>query len=268
LAEAGIDKNLGHQARVLDALSEEQFEQQTIARARGTASRAYTIAVKAAAIEQERETYRARVRHGGTVADLTALAASGFRAGVIVPDPPWPFETWSEAGRQRSPDRHYDTMTIDAIKALPVAQLAAKDCALLLWGVWPKLPCVLDVMAAWGFKYKSLGFIWVKTNPNAECIELDGDGLFTGMGRSATRANTEPCLLATRGAPLRLAEDVHQVVIAPVGEHSAKPDEVYRRIERLCPGPYLELFARHPREGWMCWGDELPTVMPLVEAAE
>ena len=74
----------------------------------------------------------------------------------------------------------------------------------------------------------------------------------------ATRSNTEVCLLATRGSPLRLAADVHSVVIAPVGEHSAKPDEVYRCIERLYPGPRLELFARRQREGWTTWGDEIP----------
>ena len=69
-------------------------------------------------------------------------------------------------------------------------------------------------------------------------------------------------LLAVRGKPLRLAADVHQVVIAPIGEHSVKPDEVYRRIERLYPGPYLELFARKQRPNWMCWGDELPPLAP------
>jgi len=92
--------------------------------------------------------------------------------------------------------------------------------------------------------------LWVKQNPN-------GEGLFTGMGYH-TRANTEPCLLATRGSPLRLANDVHQVVMAPrIGEHSAKPEEVAQRIERLYPGPYLELFARKPREGWTTWGNEV-----------
>jgi len=74
------------------------------------------------------------------------------------------------------------------------------------------------------------------------------------------RANTEPCLLATRGSPLRLANDVHQVVVAPrleEAEHSEKPEEVARRIERLYPGPYLELFARRPRERWTTWGNEI-----------
>jgi N6-adenosine-specific RNA methylase IME4 len=207
---------------------------------------------------EEREVYRARIEQGGTIANLEALAAGGFRAGVIAPDPPWPFETYSVQGRQRSPDRNYDTMTLDEIKALPIAPLAAEDCALLLWGVWPEHPGVLDVITAWGFAYKTCGFLWVKTTKDAEAITLGGDGLHWGMG-FATRSNTEPCLLATRGSPLRLAADVHQVIIAPVGEHSEKPDEAYRRMERLYPGPYLELFARRSREHWTTWGNEVET---------
>jgi hypothetical protein len=199
LAMQGIDKNLAHAARVLGALSEADFEQNVVD-ARGAASRAFKAVVNAAAIEQEREVYRARVKNGGTVADLVALATRGFRAGVIVPDPPWPFETYSVQGRQRSPDRNYDTMSLDAIKALPVAPLAAEDWALLLWGVWPEHPGVLDVIAAWGFEYKTAGLLWVKTTKDAERITLDGEGLHWGMG-FATRSNTEPVLLATRGSP-------------------------------------------------------------------
>jgi N6-adenosine-specific RNA methylase IME4 len=112
-----------------------------------------------------------------------------------------------------------------------------------------ELDGALDVIRAWGFEYQTCGFLWVKLNPN-------GEGLFTGMGYH-TRANTEPCLLATRGSPPRLAADVHQVVMTPVGEHSEKPEEVARRIERLYPGPYLELFARRPRERWAVWGNEV-----------
>jgi N6-adenosine-specific RNA methylase IME4 len=255
LAMQGIDKNLAHQGRVLGALSDERFEA-VVVDARAKASRNVQRAVNEVAIEQERKAYRARVKHGGTVADLVALVASGFRAGVIAPDPPWPFDTYSVQGRQRSPDRNYETMTLDEIKALPVAPLAADDCALLLWGVWPEHPGVLDVIAAWGFEYKTAALVWVKTTKNAEVITLGGNGLHWGMG-FATRSNTEPCLLATRGCPLHLSADVHQVIIAPVGKHSEKPDEAYRRIERLYPGPYLELFARRKREGWITWGNEI-----------
>jgi N6-adenosine-specific RNA methylase IME4 len=248
LASQGIDKSLAQQARVLGALTDQKFEE-AIAAGRASAKRTMRRVINGVAIEQERERHRARIQHGGRVTDLIALAASGFRAGVIAPDPAWPFAVYSEQGRQRSPDAHYDTMSLDEIKALPIASLAADDCALVLWGVWPELPGILDVIQAWGFEYKTVEFVWVKLNP-------DGNGLFTGMGFH-TRSNTEFALIATRGNPLRLAADVHQVIMAPVGEHSAKPDEAYTRMERLYGGPYLELFARKPREGWRYWGNEI-----------
>ena len=248
---------------MLGKLSDQEFEE-AIVDSRAFAGRAFKAVVNAAAIEQERAAYRARVKHGGTVADLKALAASGYRAGVICPDPPWPFETYSVQGRQRSPDRNYSTLTLDEIKALPVAPLAADDCALLLWSVWPDHPGVIDIITAWGFEYKTAAFVWIKTTKDAKVITLDGDGLHWGMG-FATRSNTEPCLLATRGHPLRLAADVHQVIIAPVGEHSEKPDEAYRRMERLYSGPRVELFARKERDGWLTWGDAIRWAAPAAD---
>src|SRR6516164_5104412 len=134
-------------------------------------------------------------------------------------------------GKQRSAERYYDTWPLERIKAFArdfIPRLVAKDCALLLWSVWLEHRGALEVIAACGFDYKTAGFLWVKTNPGVEVITLAGKGLFTGMGY-ATRSNSEACLLATRGSPCE------------------KPDEVYRRIERLYPGPYLELFARKPR---------------------
>jgi len=92
--------------------------------------------------------------------------------------------------------------------------------------------------------------------------------LHTGMGYW-TRSNSESCLIATKGSPLRLATDVHQIVMAPVGEHSAKPEEVRRRIERLFPGPYLELYGRKLVPGWTVWGNEIPRAdftPPAMEA--
>jgi N6-adenosine-specific RNA methylase IME4 len=259
LTSQGIDKNLAKQARVLGALSDEEFEA-VVADARDKAVRAVRNAVREVEILQEREAYRTRAEQGGTVEDLEALAASGFRAGVICPDFPWGFETYSGKGKQRSADRRYDTWSLERITAFArefIPRLAAKDCALLFWSVWPEHPGALDVIKASGFEYKTAGFLWVKTEKDAKVITLDGDGLHWGMGY-ATRSNTEACLLATRGSPQRLSKDVHQVVIAPVGEHSAKPDEVYRRIERLYPGAYLELFARRERDRWTTWGNEIP----------
>jgi N6-adenosine-specific RNA methylase IME4 len=197
-----------------------------------------------------RADYEARAVKGGTVHNLQALAASGERFAIIYADPPWSFEVCSGKGKQRSADRYYDTSSLDAIKALPVAPLAAKDCALFLWCTMPNLPAGLAVIEAWGFEYKTTGFTWIKQNPG-------GQGLFMSLGYW-TRANAEICLLATRGSPTRMAADVPQVVMSPVGAHSAKPPEVRARIERLLVGPYLELYAREQAPGWKAWGNEIP----------
>ena len=199
------------------------------------------------------------VAQGGcTVADLVALAESGYRAAVLYADPGWEFEAFSREGRMRSGDAYYRTDGVEKIKALPVAPLAGKDCALLLWATWPNLLDALAVIEAWGFTYKTVLFVWVKTTKKAECIELDGRGLHRGMALSATQANTEICLYATKGSPLRLAADVPEVIVAPVGErHSEKPEKARRRIEQLFGEPYLELYARKLTPRWRAWGDEI-----------
>ena len=110
------------------------------------------------------------------------------------------------------------------------------------------LPDALLLIDAWGFTYKTVGFVWVKTNRKAST-------LFMGLGYH-TRQNAELCLLATRGKPKRLSGGVHQIIMSPRREHSRKPDEIYERIEALYPGPYLEIFSRTDREGWDAWGYE------------
>lgn len=193
--------------------------------------------------------------------DLRQVVDSGQRFAVILADPPWRFETWSEAGKDRSAEQHYSCMSLDEIKALPVRELAAKDCALFLWGTWPTMPQALEVISAWGFEYKTVGFVWVKTLRSAEAagafrLGRDGAGLHVGNGYW-TRANTEFCLIGARGRRRRRYADVHQVVMAPVAEHSVKPVVVHARIERLLSGPYLELFARRPMPGWTVWGNQI-----------
>jgi N6-adenosine-specific RNA methylase IME4 len=257
LASQGIDKNLAKQGRVLGALSDQKFEA-VVADARDKVNRAVRNAVREVEIEQEREGYRARTEQGCTVEDLEALAASGFRAGVTYVDVASRFEVYSGKGKQRSADRYYDTEEVAYFKAMaPTIQaLAAKDCALFYWTSGPVEEQAHDIVRTWAFTYTTIGFHWIKTNPGADVITLAGAGLHWGMGFS-TRANPELVLLAKLGAPMRLANDVHSVVIAPVMEHSEKPEEVRRRIERLYPGPYLELFARKPRPHWTCWGNEI-----------
>ena len=183
--------------------------------------------------------------------------------GAILADPPWSFRNWS--GKDVIPARnssstkipasaHYDTMSFEEIAALPVADMAAEDCALFCWVVWPSLPDALRVIETWGFAYKTCGFCWVKT---VRDLPLLPDDRIAKMGLGYwTRANSEVCLIATRGKPKRLNADVRQVIHAPLREHSRKPDETYDRIERLVDGPYLEMFSRQSRDGWDAWGNE------------
>lgn len=167
---------------------------------------------------------------------------------TIYADPPWRFDSWSEKGEGRSAVRHYPVMKLEDMKTLPVAGAAAADCALLMWAIYPMLPEALELIAAWGFTFKTVAFTWAKLNRR-------GQGHFMGGGYW-TRANAEICLLATRGAPQRKSKSVRQLIVSPVREHSRKPDEVYARIEGLAPGPYLELFARTTRSGWHSWGNQ------------
>lgn len=168
--------------------------------------------------------------------------------GAILADPPWHFAVRSPKGEGRSASQHYGTMSLADIKTMPVSDIAAEDCALFIWAIDPMIPEALDVIRAWGFEFKTVGFYWVKTN--------QGGGYFTGMGYW-TRANPEQCLLATRGHPKRLAKDVRRLIVDPRREHSRKPDCVHDRIERLVSGPYCELFARSTKPGWASWGNEV-----------
>ena len=184
--------------------------------------------------------------------------------GAILIDPPWTFvNLWNTpAGPNRGDCSHYGTLALAEILALPVPRLAAPDCVLFLWSIWILLPEALQVIDAWGFEYKTCGFSWTKAH--AGQLEMFQDDINGSMGLGYwTRANSEPCLLATRGKPKRLNADVRQAIIAPRREHSRKPDGIHERIERLVAGPYCELFARQRRPGWDCWGNELDKFAPI-----
>ena len=141
-------------------------------------------------------------------------------------------------------------MSIEQIKALPVAELADKDCVLFLWATYPMLREALDTIRAWGFTFKTAAFTWIKLSPKS-------DRIYWGLG-FWTRSNAEICLLATRGRPQRQARNVHQVIISHVEEHSKKPDEARRRIVALMGDvPRVELFARQTAPGWDVWGNEV-----------
>jgi len=184
-----------------------------------------------------------------------------MRYSVIYADPPWPYNNPQDADPARG-GKTYATMTLGQIKQLPVQRIAAPDCALFLWATFPKLREAFEVIDAWGFKYITCAFTWVKLQPTGKVLQKDKHvllhkGVYSGMGYW-TNGNAELCLFAKQGHPQRVARNVKQIVLAPRGRHSAKPPEVRDRIVRLMGDvPRIELFARERVEGWSCWGDEV-----------
>ncbi len=183
-------------------------------------------------------------------AELTAFAR-GARFGTILADPPWRFanRTGKMAPEHRRL-RRYGTLTLEDIKALPVAGLAAAPAHLYLWVPNALLPEGLDVMARWGFQYKT-NLVWYK-------VRRDGGPDRRGVG-FYFRNVTELLLFGVRGREARTlppGRAMPNLFPTCKREHSRKPDEHYALIEACSRGPFLELFARHPRAGWHQWGDE------------
>lgn len=184
------------------------------------------------------------------------LKKNHYRA--ILADPPWGFQCWDGKDKRvasRGSVTPYDTMDFSELEALPVNDLASKDCVLFCWVCWPTLPEALSLISKWGFEYKTCAFSWMKADVSTINMFDDPVDAYMGLGYY-TRANSEACLLATRGKPKRLNADVRQGIIAPRREHSRKPDGVHERIERLVGGPYCELFARQKRKNWDVWGNQ------------
>lgn len=169
--------------------------------------------------------------------------------GVILADPPWLFKTYSPKGEGKSAQRHYPCMTTTEICDLPIADVAAPDCALFLWATWPMIFDAQKVIESWGFRYSGLAWEWIKRN--------DRTGKYAFGGGYGTRKNLEPLLLARRGKPVIKRRDVRDFMFSERREHSRKPDETFDRIESMFDGPYIELFSRESRSGWDAFGNEV-----------
>jgi N6-adenosine-specific RNA methylase IME4 len=179
---------------------------------------------------------------------LRDVAPAAYR--TIVADPPWRYRqqriltTAKHADTRPEADAQYPTMTIDDIAALPVREWADDNAHLYLWVTNPKLPEAWPILDAWGFVYATL-LTWRKLGT-------------LGMG-SHFRGDTEHVIFAVRGkAPIEPAKRARNWFAAPKTGHSRKPDLFYEMVERVSPGPYLELFARRRRYGWDVWGNEAP----------
>lgn len=170
-----------------------------------------------------------------------------FKYGLIVADPPWLFDNWSSSGEDKNASAQYDCMDLDAIKRLPVGHIAAPDSVLWLWATNPLLPQALEVMAAWGFQFKTAGH-WSKKTVNGK--QAFGTGYIL-------RCAGEPFLIGVNGSP-KTARNIRSVIEGPVREHSRKPDEAFEAAELLCGDvPRIELFSRQGRNGWDVFGNEI-----------
>jgi N6-adenosine-specific RNA methylase IME4 len=179
---------------------------------------------------------------------ITTAIPADMKFGAIMADPGIAFETYSPKGEDRSPQRHYRCDPFEDLAKLPVADFAAADCFLALWIPPRSVFLTRPLMEAWGFRFSGKAFCWAKLNKS-------GAGWFMGNGYG-TRHNTEDCWLGRRGKPQRKSMAVRELIVAPRRQPGRKPDEIYQRIEALCDGPYLELFARQQYPGWVCVGDE------------
>ena len=173
---------------------------------------------------------------------------------LIMADPPWHFDLYSEKGNTKSAQAQYGTMSLDDIKALPVGHLARGDAALFLWATWPMLPQAMAVLTAWGFQYVS-GGVWHKKTVHGHTAFGTGYRL---------RSASEPWLLGIVGNP-KTSRAHRNVIEGLAREHSRKPEEAYAWCESYMPhARRADLFSRETRPGWEAWGNESGKFDPVA----
>lgn len=171
---------------------------------------------------------------------------------IIYADPPWKYNSRANNHTRfrGGAENHYNLMTMDEIKNLPINSLADKNCALFLWTTFPLLNEQIELFEKWGFDYKTLGFSWIKLNPK-NLKPFFGVGFYT-------KSNCEVCLLGVKGRMKPISNKISSVVLSPRREHSRKPDEIRNKIVELFGDiPRIELFAREKIKGWDAWGNEV-----------
>lgn len=212
---------------------------------------ALAVSASVSESEQARQLFRLDQAHRG----------HRWRPSIIYADPPW---AYNNPGHKVGTRQQYDTMTDEALAAMPVPALAAEDCALLMWATMPKLESALRVMAAWGFEHKTTFCVWVK-------LERYMGRLMQGVG-SYTRPNAEMVLLGVRGSMrTKLSKSFTRtnVLLSRPEQHSAKPS-IMRTIALELFGdlPRIEIFGRANAPDWVVWGNQAPSAHAVSTQAE
>lgn len=173
------------------------------------------------------------------------LVKTNKKYQIIYADPPWAYKHMGNI--QGTANAQYSTMTNKDICELPIKKIADENCILFLWATFPKIKEALDVIKAWGFEYKTVGFTWIKKNKN-------GSNFF-GVGWY-TKSNAEVCLIGVKGKAPKISNSISSIIETVREHHSKKPNIVRNKIVEFCGDvPRIELFARDCFEGWDCWGD-------------
>lgn len=228
LKELGISEIQSHRWQLERSVPEEVFEK-FVAETKAGAEELTSRGVLAIALKLRRQTQ---------IQNVPDLPLGKYQ--VIYADPPWAYDNTGLGG---SAESHYPTISTDELVQLDISSRAGDDAVLFLWVTSPFLPEGLELCQAWGFEYKT-SFVWVKDRATY------GKLGFYNYGQH------EFLFVATKGSCLPRSESlVPSLIVAPKGEHSAKPELVYEIIEKMYPGPYIELFARKTRPNWATWGN-------------
>jgi N6-adenosine-specific RNA methylase IME4 len=170
-----------------------------------------------------------------------------FHFKVIHIDPVWSYTMRTPKGYEKSPQKHYDCLTIEQLKDIPIGQHAAPDSAMVMWGVFPMMPQAIELLAHYGYRYVT-GGAWAKQSPT-------GRKWAFGSGY-VLRGASEFYIVGKMGNPVEKSKSVRNLIVAPRREHSRKPEQIYSDIEALWDGPYLDVFGRCQRPGWTVVGNE------------
>jgi N6-adenosine-specific RNA methylase IME4 len=245
LKEIGWTKGRAMRLRHLARIPEDKFEEtiRETKQAREELTRAALLRVAKDQQNAERSaTLLTLPSPTCTIEDLDKLVERGLTFGTIYADPPW---AYGNQATRSATDNHYDTMTLEEIAALPMSELAADECHLHLWTTNAFLHASFHLLEDWGFEFKSL-LVWDKDK--------------FGIG-NYWRLQTEYLLLGVKGGLTFLDHSQPNIVRSARARHSAKPEAVRRMIEKVSPGPRLEMFARRISNGWTAWGNEIERTM-------
>lgn len=195
-------------------------------------------------------------RIGLPATDTTTIATPTFPVGkwdIVYVDPPWQYRASNHSNRA---ENHYPTMPENAIADLPIRSIMSDTSAVFMWATSPLLDTAIRVIEAWGLAYRGMAYVWIKTRKDGLPIGAKG------VAPTFVKPTTEFVLVATvkeRGRPFPIQTmKQSQLVFAPCGRHSEKPEIVRGRIEELCGDrPRIELFARKSAPGWTVWGNEV-----------